>query len=289
MGRTGSKLKRSSLFDRVTSALSPSMALRRAMRLRARGSAARAFPLFVGAAQSGIAEAEYRVGRCYLEGSGVPISHTEGLRWLRSAATRGHIEAQWFLAAVCIQGVDASGTPEDTSRGAVSLFSDKEAPRPDFVGGEMWARRSAEQGSAAGQALLGYILTSGPESMRNLDEAHQCYERSAAAGCAQGSLGYALSLARTATDEKDQIKVAEHIRRAADAGLTPALYLLGALTERGIGLKRDHAAAAQLYRQAAIKGNRSGQASWGRALMAGLGVEPNPIEGESWLRRAALS
>jgi TPR repeat protein len=222
VGRTGSKLRRSSLFDRVTSVLSPAMALRRAMRLRERGRAARAFPLFAHAARSGIAEAEYRVGRCYLEGSGVPISHTEGLRWLRSAATRGHIEAQWFLAVLCIQGVNASGTLEETSQGAVSLFSDNEAATPDFAEGEMWARRSAGQGSAAGQALLGYILTSGPESMRNLEEAHQCYERSAAAGCAQGSLGYALSLARTATDEKDQIKVAEHIRRSAEAGLAPA-------------------------------------------------------------------
>src|ERR1700740_24048 len=106
MGRTGSKLRRSSLFDRATSLLSPAMALRRAMRLGERGKAARAFPLFARAARSGMAGAEYRVGRCYVEGSGVPISRAEGLRWLRSAASRGHIEAQWFLGALCIQGVD---------------------------------------------------------------------------------------------------------------------------------------------------------------------------------------
>src|SRR6201999_4590600 len=109
------------MLDQVVGRLSSPAALKRAQRLTEKGQHARAFALYTTAARSGIAEAEYRVGRCYLEGSGVPISHTEGLRWLRSAATRGHIEAQWFLAAVCIQGVDASGTPEDTSRGAVSL------------------------------------------------------------------------------------------------------------------------------------------------------------------------
>jgi uncharacterized protein len=289
MGRKESKLRRSSVLDRVASLMSPSIALRRAIRLRERGWAAQAFPLFARAARAGIAEAEYRVGRCYLEGSGVPVSHADGVRWLGYAATRGHIEAQWFLAALCVHGIDAWETREETEHGVANLFSNEEAPKPDFAAGEKWARRAAERGSAAGQAVLAYILTSGPESMRNLEEAHGWYERSATAGCPQGSFGYALSLAHTAKDEKDQIKVTEHVRLAAQAGLVPAIYLLGVLKERGIGMKRDQAAAAQLYRQAAAKGNRSGQANWGRALMWGLGVELNPIEGESWLRRAALS
>ena len=164
-----------------------------------------------------------------------------------------------------------------------------EASEPDFETGLRWARKAAEGGSADGQAVLGYILTSGPEPMRDLDEAHRCYERSAAAGSPQGALGYALSLARTAPAPEQQTQVAEHLRRAADAGLPTALYLLALMTERGMGMPADRAAAIQLFRQAAEKGNRPSQARWGMALMEGHDVPANPIEGESWLRRAALA
>ena len=83
-----------------------------------------------------------------------------------------------------------------------------------------WARKAAEGGSADGQAVLGYILTSGPETMRDLDEAHHWYERSAAAGCPQGALGFALSLARTATTQEQQGLVAE--QSASCRGCRPA-------------------------------------------------------------------
>ena len=51
-----------------------------------------------------------------------------------------------------------------------------------------------------GQALLGYLLTSGPAEMRDLDAADAWYEKSAAAGCPQGHLGVALAQLRNALD-----------------------------------------------------------------------------------------
>src|SRR6202043_3045424 len=74
-----------------------------------------------------------------------------------------------------------------------------------------------------------------------------------------------------------------------EAGLAAALYLRGDPPRRGIGVERNETIAADLYRQAAEKGNRSGQARWGLALIEGMGVERNPTEGESWLRRAAMA
>src|SRR5258708_39878802 len=84
---------------------SPAAALRRAVRLSEEGKAAEAFPLLARAAKGGNAEAEYRVARCYLEGSGVPASRAEGAHWLERAAGRGHIEAQTLLAALCVNGL----------------------------------------------------------------------------------------------------------------------------------------------------------------------------------------
>ena len=279
------------LLDWLIASVSPTAALRRAVRLTDQGDVKRAFPLLTRAARAGNAEAEYRVGRCYLEASGVPPSVVEGVRWLERAAHQGYVDAQARLATLSIHGLAVSSDASSGHSGgpAATLFTANEASQPDFDAGIRWARKAAEAGSADGQAVLGYILTSGPEHLRNLDEAHQWYERSAAAGSPQGALGYALSLARTATDQEGQARVAEHLRQAADAGLPTGLYLLGIMTERGLGMPADRAAAIQLFRQAAEKGNRPSQARWGLALMEGQDVPANPTEGESWLRRAALA
>ena len=57
--------------------------------------------------------------------------------------------------------------------------------------------------------------------MRDPDEAHPWYERSAAAGCPQGALGLALSLSRTAKTPEEQAQVAENLRRARTPDCRP--------------------------------------------------------------------
>lgn len=53
---------------------SPTVALRRGTALMAAGKTGPAFQLYARAGRTGLAEAEYRVGRCYLDGVGVPPS-----------------------------------------------------------------------------------------------------------------------------------------------------------------------------------------------------------------------
>ena len=79
---------------------------------------------------------------------------------------------------------------------APGLFGGQTMAEPDYPAAAKWARRAAEAGSAEGQAVLGFILTSGPENLRNVEEGDRWYEKSAAGGCPQGQLGYALVLAR---------------------------------------------------------------------------------------------
>ena len=102
------------VVDRLIGLASPTAALRRGLRLAEQGRAAEAFPLFTRSAKAGIAEAEYRVARSYLEGLGVPPSRGEGSRWLERAASHGHVEAQALLGALCARGL-ANG--KDTTAG----------------------------------------------------------------------------------------------------------------------------------------------------------------------------
>src|SRR6185312_1422993 len=181
-GRKCDRTRRARFLDRVIGLLSASAALRRAIRLNKQPQTARAFALFAVAADAGIAEAAYRVGRCYLEGSGVPHSLTESARWLARAAAQEHVEAQWLLAALLVHGVSAGADPQALAGSTSTNLFAKQASAPDLIAAEKWARRAAERGCADGQAVLAYILTSGPESMRNPEEAHAWYRRAAEAG-----------------------------------------------------------------------------------------------------------
>ena len=185
--------------------------LKAGKKLLAADKPAEAFPLLAQAAQSGLPEAEFLVARAYLEGRGVPPSAAEGARWLERAAAQGLADAQSMLAALYIRGIPALASSLTGAAGAASeatalvggrpaaaLFAAVEGAQPDFEKAVLWSRKAAEQGSADGQALLAFVLTSGPEDLRDLDEAERLYRLSAEADCPQGCLGYALALMRKA-------------------------------------------------------------------------------------------
>jgi TPR repeat protein/Tfp pilus assembly protein PilF len=274
-------------LDKVQAAFSPKAALRRGAALVAAGETREGFRLFARAARSGCADAEYRVGLCYVEGTGVPASLAEGVRWLERAADRGHVAAQLLMAGICLHG--PAGRSAGAPGGGADLFGTADQAEPDYVAAIRWARRAAEHGCTEAQALLGFMLTTGPEHVRNPDEAGRWCARSAAAECPQGDLGDAVTLAHWGGDEALQHEVVMHLRRAAEAELPAALYLLGVASQHGFGMAPDQTEAAAYYRRAAERGHRAARLQWGLALLRGAGVPENASEGQTWLRRAALA
>jgi hypothetical protein len=238
------------------------------------------------AARRNCVEAQYRVGYCYLEGRIVPRSPVEAMRWLEQAAQSGHAQAQLLMASLFVQGVGCGADARPTIAG---LFAGDEVANPDYETALPWARRAAEQGLVEAQALLGNILTSGPESLRDPSQAEHWYRLCSKAGSPQGSLGLGLALLRAGRSEATVREAAVEIRKAAEAGLSTAVYLLGTMTEFGVGFPRNLASAAALYRAAAQKGVSQAKLRWGLMLLQGRGVERNAAAGESWLRRAAES
>lgn len=278
-------------FDRLIAFTSPAAAYRRALRFSRDGDHVRAFDLFVRAARAGLAEAQYRVARCYLEGLGVPRSRAYGLHWLSDAAGRGSVTAQLLLAVLYLNGQASEPDEDGPDLLQVSLFNDGlpgRAGPPDFQAAARWAQKAANTGSSEGEAIFAYIKMNAPPPLRDLDSAHRLYALSAAGGCAQGHLGYALSLAARPPHHDTQGLIVEHLRHAAEAGLPTAQYLLATFIEQGNGVPRDEQAAIDLYRRAAEQGHGAAQCRLGRALLDGCGVAQSRAEGESWLRQAAL-
>ena len=62
------------LLDRLIGKASPAAALRRAMALIEKEQYSEALPLLTRAAEAGLAEAQYQIGRLYLQGSSLPYS-----------------------------------------------------------------------------------------------------------------------------------------------------------------------------------------------------------------------
>src|SRR5215212_6869428 len=165
-------------LEKVRAVFSPSAALRRGATLMAAGKTGSGFRLYSRAGRAGLAEAEYRVGRCYLDGVGVPPSRAEAIRWLEQAAHHNHIEAQWQLAVIYPNGKAGERVPD--RKRAASLFDVNDIADPDYVAAMRRARMAAEAGSGEAQAVFAFILSYGPAEMRDVDEADLWYERSAA-------------------------------------------------------------------------------------------------------------
>jgi TPR repeat protein len=270
----------SHLFDRVRATLGAPDALYAVADMFAgRGAHVRAFPLFVEAAQAGFHQAQYRLGRCYLQGLGAPVSLGEALRWFRRAADAGEVAAQTQLAELALQGV--SDCPPS------GLFDDP-CVGSDFDRAEHWCREAVAAGSAEAKALLAFILTDGPEERRDPAAGETLYRESAEAGCARGRLGLALALLRDGTPE-GAAEALTLLQGAAAGGVAVAHHLLGILTESGTAGDIDLPAAAAYYRTAAECGHVGAQVRYGFALLHGRGVEQDAFNAETWLRRAGLA
>jgi hypothetical protein len=268
------------------------------------GEHRRAFHQFARAARHGLPAAQFHLGRCYLLGLGTPSSPDVALRWLTCAADGGDVEAQALLASLALQGISA-----DTEGGLLVAASRYAGRPPDYQQVLKWGERAAEGGSAEAQALLGYILTSGPDELRDVPRAARYYRAAAESGFARGQLGLALALLHdgatpvgaspdvasadgTPVGEAFRDRCAE-VRRllksAAEADLPAAHFVLGVLDEQSHSSADDLAAGTEHYRAAAQQGHRAAQFRYGVALMNGRGVERNTLTGETWLRRAGLA
>ncbi|PYD76223.1 tetratricopeptide repeat protein [Novacetimonas pomaceti] len=274
-------MKISRLFDRFFTGIAPEAAYARACHLLERGEHARGFAMLGQMARDGMPQAQFRVAQAYLDGTGTPLSISEGARWLRHAAEAGHAQSCFTLGVLMLLDIPCIDDPAAAVLPG-SCGPDAAAPH-DPVAATRWVGRAAEAGLVEAQALYGYLLANGPEEVRDDAAARHWSTIAAGAGCAQGYLG--LGLARLETDTAAAISA---LRHAAQEGLGSACYVLGMLHESGRGGEVDLGAAARMYALAAEQDIRPACARYGMALLRGRGVARDIMRAETWLRRAGL-
>ena len=168
------------------------------------------------------------------------------------------------------------------------LFEPVEAAGADYHAAALWARRAAEAGAPDAQAMLAYILSSGPEELRDSDAAFEWYRKSAEQDCPQGRLGYAIALMLRADTAEKTFAARDELCRAAEAGLptriTCSAWAPSAGSARRWMRQRRGGTTRSRPRPGSATRRRGSACCCSKAAADRL----DPLNGESWLRRAAL-
>lgn len=112
-------------------------------------------------AEGGDPEAQFELGRRYLQGVGLERNDVMALHWVKASAEQGYARAEAGLGWMYAVG---RGVPRDDAK--------------SFV----WYEKAAKNGYAVAQRMLGKYYEKGVGTERNPELARQWYEKAAAQG-----------------------------------------------------------------------------------------------------------
>lgn len=208
---------------------------------------------------------QYRRGKAYYSGDGVPQDYQEAARWFRRAADQGNADAQFELGKMYYEG---KGVPDNHEQAAE------------------WFRRAGEKGNADAQFRLGEMYYEGEGVSKSYEQAEKWYLHAAVQGHteAQIKLGYLYHDGEGVA--KNDAEAAKWFRRAAERGDYEAQYRLGFMHWTGKGIEQNHAKAVGLYRHSAEQDDPDAQYMLGVAYRHGLGVKQDYTQAVKWYRLA---
>jgi TPR repeat protein len=168
-------------------------------------------------------------------------------------------------------------SPGELFRRGMNAFAGT-GPGRDDASGVSDIERSAQQGYAPAQTVLGYLYENGIYLTSYPGQAVQWYRKAAQQGdgVAQYALGRAYFLGIGV--QSDKAEAQKSLKSASDQGNPFAQYLLGKLLE-----DRDYRSAPAEYRKAAEQGIPLAQFRLGVLLKEGRGIAVDKSEAYMWL------
>jgi uncharacterized protein len=177
--------------------------------------------------------------------------------------------------------------------GGKSNGQQKSPPPPSNRFAFQEARAQAEDGDAAAQAALGFMLELGIDAPVDGAEAVKWYRKAAEQGNARGKSNLGLIAARGFIYEAgkhapaDGAQAVEWCRKEAEQGNARAQYNLGQMYEWGNGVPKNPAKAVKWYHEAAEQGEPAAEYKLGLCYCNGHGVPQNTAEAVRWWTQAA--
>jgi len=267
-----------------------------------------AFNKFIFLAEQGHAEAQYKIGKMYVDGKDVLKNYKEAAKWYKKAANQGVAEAQYELGRLYDHGEGTLGVMDDNGKGVLGY----EWGIKWYVEAPKWYRKAAINGNPDAQYKLGLMYTYGDLGEKDSKKAYKCFKKAADQGHAnamfyQGLIaeelirmteklsGEDLRVMRgdvyreTGADflYKDKNIVADCFKKAAKLGDAEAQNTLGFAYSLGSkGLEQNFEEATKWYRKAAENGNYQAQLTMGEWYAHGNGdVLKNYNKARYWINK----
>ncbi len=185
------------------------------------------------AAEKGDAEAQYLLGLQYQAGDGIEKSPVEAAKWLRQAATQGHVGAQGALGAMQA----ASGNADEAAEAA------------------KWLQAAAEQGRTDAMVALAALHQREGTAVFDQAEALRRYAQAADAGHAGAARTLAEIYSQGRGVPRDISGGLQWYRKAAELGDTEAKFILGRIEAVTKAVRENPEKALAWWRAEAEKGD----------------------------------
>lgn len=192
-----------------------------------------AFLKLLKQAETGNADAQFKVGIIYLDGDGVSKNEEAATSWFKLGAMAGDKAAQFNYGLHLELGIGV----QKNLREAIRQY-----------------HKAAEQGHPKAQLNLGLCYQFGSGVRQSYKDAEKWLVKSASGGSAEGMFNLAVLYGDEAAGMVNRAKAVELYTEASDLGFAPAMFNLGVHYENGMGgLTPDKSKAMELYRKAAAK------------------------------------
>lgn len=213
-------------------------------------------------AEEGNAEAQAKLGKCYLEGDSVELSYPAAVEWLTKAANQGNTDAQVDLAKCYLGGW---GVEKSNDRG-VELI-----------------KKSVDQGNASALCLLGDCYYGGKILEQSYEKAFELYKSAADQGLADGQAALGVCYFKGTGVEQSYEKAVELFQQAQEESAA-ATYMLGVCMANGNGIEKNVDEAVKLCLKSANDGYAPAKADYGLYCVARGDYE----SATGWLANAAI-
>ena len=204
----------------------------------------------------GDVEAQFRLGKLYAEGHGLPRDEEKSLFWYGEAAEQGHAGAQRYLAF--------------------------EAYSLTWAEMARWRQKLADQGDVRAKCLLGDMYAKGRGVPQDKAKAACWYRKAALRGHDEAAFELGSMYAAGDGVPQDKAEVAYWYRKAAEQENVRAQWRLGNMYAAGDGVPQDKAEAARWFYSMAKSGSVEAQWRLSNMYASGEGLPKDTEKALDW-------